>query len=327
MVSGSTQTAPAPPARRGSVPSRLVRGELLKIWTTNMWWILAICALVGLALALLVNAVQAHFEIGAALNPPDFTKELGPNGQPPSQQDIQRLQAEFLAQNGLQTVLLRSAANIFTSGQFFGLMLVMLLGILLITNEFFHQTATATFLTTPKRTEVILAKLAAAVGIATAAWVVTTLINLGVGALIFSGEGQPNSLGVWSVERAILVNLPAYAIWAVFGVGLGVLIRSQIGATITGILLYTVGTVLGQLFFNLIFQFVIKDPWVLQAQVAVPAVSSQVMVSAEPLVLGYSDKAGVIYGPQWWVGAVILVGYGVLAAGIGTLLIRRRDIS
>ena len=44
------------------------------------------------------------------------------------------------------------AANIYTSGQFFGLLFVMLLGMILVTNEFFHQTATATFLTTPQRT-------------------------------------------------------------------------------------------------------------------------------------------------------------------------------
>ena len=51
------------------------------------------------------------------------------------------------------------AANIFTSGQYFGGLFVLLLGILLITNEYYHQTATATFLTTPHRTKVIVAKL------------------------------------------------------------------------------------------------------------------------------------------------------------------------
>ena len=51
------------------------------------------------------------------------------------------------------------AANIYTSGQFFGVLFVSLLGILLITNEYYHQTATTTFLTTPHRSRVVAAKL------------------------------------------------------------------------------------------------------------------------------------------------------------------------
>ena len=47
-----------------------------------------------------------------------------------------------------------------------------------MTNEYFHQTATATFLTTPHRTRVIVAKLVAGVLLATGFWLVTTAINV-----------------------------------------------------------------------------------------------------------------------------------------------------
>jgi hypothetical protein len=47
-----------------------------------------------------------------------------------------------------------------------------------------------------------------------------------------------------------------------------------------------------------------------------------VMVSAEPIQFGPGDS-----GPAWWVGALVLVGYGVLAGAIGTMIMRRRDIS
>jgi ABC-2 type transport system permease protein len=313
--------------RQGNAATRLVRAELLKIWTTNTWWILAIVALAGVGLALLFNSVQAHFQISEALTPPDFTGGVkGDAG--PSPQDIQNMQQQWLEQHNLTRILQQSAAAIFTSGQFIGLMLVMVFGTLLVTNEFYHQTATTTFLTTPKRTSVILAKLAAATGIAAVTWLVTTLIDLGAGAIFFANEGQPNSLTDWPVERAILVNLPAYAIWAVFGVGLGVLIRSQIGATVTGVGLYLVGTFLAQAAFFLIHQFLIKEDWVIKAQVIVPAIASQIMISAEPVPLGIKpDSSEVIYGPSWWVGALVLVAYGVVAAGIGTLITRKRDIS
>jgi len=320
-------SAPRQVARSGSTPGRLIKAEFLKIWTTHTWWILALCALAGVALALLINSVQASYEIDSALNPPNFLEGYPP-GQEPSQAELDRMRQDYLAQFDLAKVLVTSAANIFTSGQFIGLLLVMLLGILIVTNEFFHQTATTTFLTTPKRTEVILAKLGAAVGIAAIAWLVTTLINLAVGTLFFSSVGQPNSLSDWDVQRAILINLPAYAIWAVFGVGIGVLLRSQIASTVLGIVVYFLGTFIAQAAFFLLYQFVIKEDWVLKAMVFVPAIASQVMISAEPIAFGYSEETNSpILAPVWWVGALILIGYGLIAGIIGTLVTRKRDIS
>jgi hypothetical protein len=38
--------------------------------------------------------------------------------------------------------------------------------------------------------------------------------------------GYGTQLARWGVVRAILLNLAAYAIWAVFGVGFGALVRS-----------------------------------------------------------------------------------------------------
>ena len=36
---------------------------------------------------------------------------------------------------------------------------------------------------------------------------------------------------------------------------------------------------------------------------------------------------GCVYGPEWWVGALVLVGYGVVGGLLGSWLLRRRDIS
>ncbi|MGE5827196.1 MAG: hypothetical protein ACM30G_02385, partial [Micromonosporaceae bacterium] len=213
-MSTLTATPPAaaePRARPRGL--RLVRAELLKIWTTNSWWIFAICAFVATALALLINLIQAHYELDQAQHPPDFSNVPPPEQGGPSQEEIERQQAEFRSQFDLNRILLRSAANIFTSGQYFGLLIVMLIGTLIVTNEFFHQTATATFLTTPQRTRVILAKLAAAVGIATVFCLVTTALDLVVGTIFFDSEHLSPSLDRWPVIRAMIFNLPAYAIW------------------------------------------------------------------------------------------------------------------
>jgi ABC-type transport system involved in multi-copper enzyme maturation permease subunit len=304
---------------------RLVRGELLKVRTTNVWWIFAICAFAATALALAFNALTAHFEIHDALNPPDFASQYPP-GQHPSAAELDQQMAQWRASHVLSTILVRHAASIFTSGQFFGLLILMLFGALLVTGEYHNQTATTTFLGEPRRSRVIGAKVATAIVVAAVVWVVTTLIDLVTGAIFFGAEGQTNSIGVWDVQRSILMNLPAYALWALLGMGLGALIRNQVASTLVGAGLYLIGGQIAQLVFVLVYHYVLTKAWVLQSMVGLPSVASSVMISPERVSLsGLGD--GAIFLPQWWVGGLVLLAYGIVATGIGTLLIRRRDIS
>ena len=120
---------------------------------------------------------------------------------------------------------------------------MLLLGMLIVTNEFYHQTATTTFLTTPHRTGGDRAPSSSPrMLLAAAFWVVITGDqHRGRRADLPAQRGRrrpPRRLGG---QRAILMNLLAFVLWAVLGVGLGVLIRSQIGAMVTGALLYLIG--------------------------------------------------------------------------------------
>jgi ABC-type transport system involved in multi-copper enzyme maturation permease subunit len=321
---GARQAAPEAKTP-GPTFGRLVRGELLKVRTTNVWWIFAICAFVATALALTVNALTAHFEIQDAVNPPDFAAEAPP-GQHPSPAELDQQMAQWRASHVLSTILVRHAANIFTSGQFFGLLILLLFGALLVTGEYHHQTATTTFLGQPRRSRVIGAKVATAILVAAVVWLVTTLIDLATGVIFFGAEGQSNSIGVWDVQRSILMNLPAYALWALLGMGLGALIRNQVASTLVGAGLYLIGGQIAQLIFVVVYRFMLTKDWVLQSMVALPSMASSVMISPERVSLsGLGD--GTVYLPQWWVGGLVLLGYGIVATGIGTLLIRRRDIS
>jgi ABC-2 type transport system permease protein len=322
--------APTPSAATarpsGSAPVRLIKAELLKIWTTNAWWIFGILLVVYTALALWGNLVQANGEIGFAVQqanqpPPDFGQPFPPGEGGPTAEDIQRMRDEYERSTDIARVVAIAAANVYTSGQFFGLLFIVILGAMVVTNEFFHQTATATFLTTPHRTRVIIAKLAAAMMLAAGFWAVTTAMSLGVGSLFFGAEGHGLGLGEWPVIRSILMNLLAYVVWAVLGVGLGVLIRSQLGATLTGSALYLLSFPAAFAVFGLIRTFIVKQDWVWQWMVVVPGVASQTMISP------VRQQLGPITGPPWWVGAVVLIGYGVVAGLIGTLITRKRDIS
>ncbi|MFF3864879.1 ABC transporter permease [Micromonospora sp. NPDC001898] len=272
----------------------LVRSELLKIRTTSTWWIFGLISLPLWALALLFNWLQ--------------TDALASGGF----EDVPAEQADQI--QAVQSVD-SLAANIYTNGQFFGLLIMMLLGIIVVTSEFFHQTVTTTFLTVPHRTAVMVAKLVAGATIAMLFWLVTTALNLVFGALVLNSVDVGAQFGSGAVWRAIGLNALAYLLWSVLGVGIGVLIRSQIGATVTGILLYLGGSIGAVAVLSLLASR--YGEWINKLQVVVPSLASSLMVSGV-------DIPG---NPPRWVGAAVLIGYAVLAGLIGALTIRRRDIS
>lgn len=273
----------------------LIRSELMKIRTTNTWWVFGLIALPLWGLALFFNYLQSQF----LLDPEQRATAQGENPE------------QLAAAADLTNI----AANLYTSGQSFGVLIVMLLGIIVVTSEFFHQTATTTFLTTPHRTAVIIAKLVAAAVLGVLFWVVTTALNLAIVPLVMSSLDQGSQLGDDAVWRSIGLNGLAYLLWAVFGVGLGVLIRSQIGATVTAIVAYFAGSIGAAIFFG-VFAERFGD-WINNLQVLVPSLASNLMVTGEQLP----------GSPPQWAGAAVLIGYTLLTGVIGTLVVRRRDIS
>jgi len=274
---------------------RLVAAELTKIRTTSTWWIFGLVLVPLWALAVLWNwgttTIATNVPADAEV-PPD--------------------QAELLRVTGSA---INVATNLYTSGQFFGVLLAMLLAAILVTNEFHHQTATTTFLVTPHRERVVLAKLAAAVVMGLVFWLLTTVLNLLAVPFVLGWLDVPVQLGEPAVWRSIGLNALAYALWSVVGVGAGVLIRSQIGATLTLAIGYLIGSIGGSIAFALLSQYVAKV--FEKLEVLVPTTASQLMVSG-------TELPG---NPPRWVGAAVLIGYALVTGVIGTLLTRRRDIS
>jgi ABC-type transport system involved in multi-copper enzyme maturation permease subunit len=280
----------------------LVRSEFRKILTTNTWWMFLVAVVALTAASFALNALQAHSILHS---PPP---QLPPN-TPPDQQ--RQIQASFAA----RTNLAFQAAALYTSGQYFGLLFVLLLGILVVTNEFFHQTATATFLVTPRRTWVIAGKLTATIVSAAVLCLGTMALCVIAGIVFLQIDGEGFALTDPAVVRALLLNLLAYAIWAVFGVGFGTLIRSQIAAVIVALALYLVASQVAAAIIQLV-AFLTHTDWVQKLAVAVPSVASQVMITG-------ADLPG---NPPQWLGAVVLIAYAVVAGTIGTLLTRSRDV-
>ncbi|MFC7478965.1 ABC transporter permease [Luedemannella flava] len=261
-----TTTVERPAIPRAGTPGlRLIHSEIYKIFSTNTWWLFGIASLVISGLALWANLAEANYRLDEALNPMPFE---APEGMPP--EDLAQMQAQWAADHDVHAQVIQAAGGIYTSGQFFGLLLVFLLTALIMTNEFQYQTATATFLTTPRRTRVIVGKLIAGVSLAMLFWFVTEAIDIISGLLFFNAKGVGNGLDEWSVQRAILFNALAYLMWAILGVGLGTLIRSQIGSIVTCMVVYLVGFAGTILVFQLIHEYLIKRDWVLTAAVSMP---------------------------------------------------------
>jgi ABC-2 type transport system permease protein len=297
MTAVTTEPGPGPATGTpGPAPLRLLRSEYLKVRSTNAWWLFLLGALIMVGVALLFNWLQADFVFSGEI-PDDASAE-----------DT----ASLLAQANP----VFQAANLYTSGQFFGLMFVMLVGIIIVTSEFHHQTATATFLTTPHRTAVIVAKLVTAALFGAGIWLISLVINIPATIGILSAYDQPSLLGEWAVQRAILLNLAAYAMWGILGIGLGVLIRSQIGATITGAVLYLLGSTVVAIGLFLLEEWLGWD-WIDQLQYGFPSIASGLMVSG----------ASLPNQPPYWVGALVLLGWALVTGAIGTIITRRRDIS
>ncbi|HWS32014.1 MAG TPA: ABC transporter permease [Actinoplanes sp.] len=266
----------------------LIRAELLKLRTTSLWWIFAIALLPlwGLALGYNWLAVDVTFSAGA---PADVDAGFG---------DAERV-----------------IAGLYTSGQFSGVLLVVLLSAILVTSEFFHLTATSTFLATPRRELVIAAKMVTAVFVAVVVWLITTALNLAFAPLVLGALGRETRLGDGFVWQAIGLNGLAFVLWALVGIGAGVLIRSQIGAVITLSIVYIIGTQVLQLVFFALSTYV-WEPF-MSLRILVPTLASDLLISGPQL-----DE-----DPPRWVGGLILIAYAAGTAIVGTLITKHRDIS
>jgi ABC-type transport system involved in multi-copper enzyme maturation permease subunit len=255
----------------------LVRSEWTKLVTTRVWigLLLGGCVLVGGITALLVGLAGAQGNYGQ--------QGLPPVGDP-------AFQRMALGQVTQATVL------------------VLILGIIGMTQEYRHRTATPTFLTTPRRGRVVLAKLIAYLLAAIPYAVVMAAVNLLVLETYARARGAAPSLTGDNLHVLLYGGL-ALVIYAVIGVGLGALLRNQVGAIVGALVyLFVVETVIAAI------------PATAPTYEWLPGGALRAMTST---VVTGSDVSLL----QPWQGALLLLGYGLVAAVLGALLTVRRDIT
>jgi hypothetical protein len=275
-----------------STVARAVAAETAKLVTTRMWWVLAL-VLFGY-IALLAGGLSALF--GAIESGAISPDAAGAGGAPPSFGEL--------------------APLIYSFASSVGYVFPVLLGALATTGEFRHQTLTPTFLATPKRGRVLGAKVGTLFAAGAGYGVVALLASVGVGALVMSAFGVDTLLGdsdTWAlIGRAIL----GMALWATIGVGLGVLVPSQVAAVVI-VLAFT--------------QFV--EPLLRFASMFteltagigrfLPGAASDALVGASFFTISAPQSTML----EWWQGGVVLLAYALAATIGGYFVSWKRDVT
>jgi ABC-2 type transport system permease protein len=186
-------------------------------------------------------------------------------------------------------------------------LIAVLLGVIATAGEYRHGTIGATFLVTPKRERVLLAKALAhglvALGLGLAGAVLVTVLTLS-----WLGGVSPE-LSTGDVALIMGGSVAGTCISGIFGVGLGALLRNQVAAVIV-----------------LVVALFVVDP---AAASLVPLYGKLSLTGINIALSGDTGGAGGPVSdplPQAAAGFVYL-GYALASLGAGALVTDRRDIS
>ena len=265
-----------------------VKAEFRKFFTTRMWWGMAIGVfLSGALLALLFALVVAG-----------STSQGGPGGGSTPTPDLDNT---------------AMVSTVYTGGLSTAYLLTMAVGVMAIGSEYRHKTITSTFLATPKRVRVMVAKVTSLLGIGALYGVVFLLGSVGVGAVAIAAKGFSPFPEVGPITRTLALSLLVLGLWSLIGLGAGILIPNQVAAILIAVgAAWILEPLLG---FALSFA-----SW---GEPIVPYLPS----SATSAMVGQITGNPNVELLSWWAGALVLVAYASVLAGIGSMLTVRRDVT
>lgn len=119
------------------------------------------------------------------------------------------------------------------SGTGFAMLMAAVFGVTVASGEFRHGTATATYLATPDRVRVLIAKAVAAAAVGLGFGLAATGLATGIGLAFVAAKGYPVALAGGTIARFAAGAILASGLLAAAGVGLGSLLRSQLAAIVT----------------------------------------------------------------------------------------------
>lgn len=267
------------------------RSELTKQFTTAMWWVLAVVLLAYVGVT--AGGLSAVFGAVASGTLPGGTTSgarVSPTSLPPL---------------------------IYSLATSVGYVFPLLIGTLLVTNEFRHKTLTPTFLATPRRGIALVGKLAAGVVMGVLYAAVALVAAVGIGAAALAAFGVDTRLGETDTWAMIGRIVASFVLWTLIGVGVGTLVRNQVAAVV-GVLAFT--------------QFLEPIARTVSTLVdGVSGVTAYLPGAASDALVGSSIYATMGAGGAvplaWWGGGVVLLAYAAVFLGLGYLTSWRRDVA
>ncbi|XVX21338.1 ABC transporter permease [Actinomycetota bacterium] len=263
---------------------RAIKAEFRKFFTTRMWW--------GMAIAMVIAGAAFAGLFGWMLTD---QAQMGSEGAP----------------TGTKEQIVNS---VYTGGLSVGYLLTLTIGIMQIGSEYRHKTITSTFLSVPRRVKAMFAKVIALIGIGSFYGLLSLLGSVLVGAIVLNARGWdpfPTD-GVW---RTLGLSLLVLALWALIGLGVGILIPNQVAAILIAIgVAWIIEPLAGLLIGSL---------WDWGQEHVVKFLPS----SATNAMVNGVTNPGMGSQLEWWGGALTLAAYAAVLAGLGIWRTTRRDIS
>lgn len=199
-----------------------------------------------------------------------------------------------------------------------GVVMAPVLGVICITTEYRHRILTATLLLDPRRAQVLTAKIVASVvwGLLMSIASFAMVAAMGIPLLVVEG-GSLSALG-HQVGPVVPGILAAYALLAMYGMGIGTLVRNQIGGVILAL---GITLVLEPIIVAIFSSLAHMDVNFLPSR-ATQAVAGGLVPHGAASASGTSQVL-----LSWWLGAIALVCWGLGTSIIGYFVTFRRDVT
>lgn len=261
-----------------------VLAERRKITTTRLWWILLIVvAVMGAVYAALYGAIQALPAWAAEPRQPAFT-------------------------------LPSTIATVYNGGNTLTRILALVIGVLSMGAEYRYKTMSWSYLSVPRRLNVIGAKALVVFGVGTVYGIVSVGVGVIVGAVLVKIFGGSMMLGSGEVWASLGLGVISLALWALMGLGIGILIKNMIVAMLVAIgFSYMIEPLL-----SLVFAF---KGWDIPLNLMPSgATSSMIGLNGNPLMMAPTDPFA------WWLSALVLLAWAAVPTVAGVMITIRKDV-
>jgi ABC-2 type transport system permease protein len=178
-----------------------------------------------------------------------------------------------------------------------------LAGVLLLTSEYRFGTIRPTFLVTPSWPRVLGAKVVASFVVGLVFGVVAIALSYGIGAICLSARGIDSSFDGRDIAWLLAGTIAGTGLWGVIGVGLGAIVRNQVGAVI-GLLAWSF--VVESILFGLL-----------------PSVGRYTIVQSQNAF--QASTADHLLAPV--AGGLVMLAWAVVLGVAGVLVTQRREVA